>query len=96
VLEVQDFGRGLPQAVIDRFERTGAGSGVGLAGIRERINELGGDFIISSTSSGTTLQSTVPLPTEKGNTHSGHLSEGNHAASPEGKMNNIVAGNRAS
>ncbi len=61
VLEIQDFGRGLPQAVMDRFQRTGTGSGVGLAGIRERIKELGGDFTINSSSTGTTLRSQVPL-----------------------------------
>jgi len=65
VLEIQDFGRGLPQAVMDRFERTGTGSGVGLAGIRERIKELGGDFTISSSSGGTTLRSRVPLSRDK-------------------------------
>jgi signal transduction histidine kinase len=62
ILEIQDFGRGLPQPVMDRFRRTGTGSGVGLAGIRERINELGGDFTVCSTDAGTTLRSTVPLP----------------------------------
>ena len=61
VLEVRDFGRGLPPAVMDRFQRTGTGSGVGLAGIRERIKELGGDFTICSSSEGTTLRSSVPL-----------------------------------
>lgn len=61
ILEVQDFGRGLPRAVMDRFHRTGAGSGVGLAGIRERVKELGGDFTIESTDRGTTLRSVVPL-----------------------------------
>jgi signal transduction histidine kinase len=61
ILEIQDFGRGLPQAVMDRFHRTGAGSGVGLAGIRERMKELGGDFTICSTKGGTTLRSAVPL-----------------------------------
>jgi signal transduction histidine kinase len=61
VLEVQDFGRGIPPAVMDRFQRTGTGSGVGLAGIRERIKELGGDFTISSSGEGTTLRSSVPL-----------------------------------
>jgi signal transduction histidine kinase len=61
VLEIRDFGRGLPQAVMDRFQRTGTGSGVGLAGIRERIKELGGDFTISSSGDGTTLRSSVPL-----------------------------------
>jgi signal transduction histidine kinase len=60
-LEIQDFGRGLPQAVMDRFQRTGTGSGVGLAGIRERVKELGGDFTINSSASGTILRSAVPL-----------------------------------
>src|SRR3984957_7392344 len=65
ILEIQDFGRGLPQSVIERFERTGAGSGVGLAGIRERMRELGGDFIICSTDKGPTLPSSVPLAGDK-------------------------------
>ena len=60
VLEIQDFGRGLPQEIIDRFQRTGTGSGVGLAGIRERIKELGGDFRIISDSTGTLLRAIVP------------------------------------
>jgi signal transduction histidine kinase len=63
-LEIQDFGKGLPQAVMDRFQRTGTGSGVGLAGIRERVRELGGDFTICSSDSGTTLRSVVPLSLE--------------------------------
>ncbi len=61
ILEIRDYGRGLPQSVMERFQRTGAGSGVGLAGIRERLKELGGDFTIHSTTSGTNLRSTVPL-----------------------------------
>jgi signal transduction histidine kinase len=65
VLEIQDFGRGLPQAVMDRFQRTGTGSGGGLAGIRERIKELGGDFTINSSSAGTTLCSSVPLSVDR-------------------------------
>jgi signal transduction histidine kinase len=68
VLEIRDFGRGLPPAVMDRFQRTGTGSGVGLAGIRERIKELGGDFTISSSGDGTTLRSSVPLSAEVGKT----------------------------
>jgi signal transduction histidine kinase len=61
VLEIQDYGRGVPQAVMDRFHRTGTGSGVGLAGIRERVKELSGDFKIDSTDRGTTLYAVVPL-----------------------------------
>jgi signal transduction histidine kinase len=64
VLEIQDFGRGLPQEVLERFQRTGTGSGVGLAGIRERVKELGGDFTIFSDSTGTTLRAAVPLSVE--------------------------------
>jgi signal transduction histidine kinase len=64
VLEIQDFGRGLPQEVLDRFQRTGTGSGVGLAGIRERMKELGGDFTVLSDSRGTTLRATVPIAVE--------------------------------
>jgi signal transduction histidine kinase len=63
-LEIQDFGKGLPQAVMDRFQRTGTGSGVGLAGIRERVKELGGDFTISSNDTGTILRSAIPLSHE--------------------------------
>jgi signal transduction histidine kinase len=61
VLEIQDFGRGMPPQIVDRFQRTGTGSGVGLAGIRERIKELGGDFTIQSSSEGTSLHAMVPL-----------------------------------
>jgi signal transduction histidine kinase len=61
VLEIQDFGRGMPPQVMERFQRTGTGSGVGLAGIRERIKELGGDFTILSSSEGTSLRAMVPL-----------------------------------
>jgi signal transduction histidine kinase len=68
ILEVQDFGRGLPQAVMERFHRTGAGSGVGLAGIRERMKELGGDFTICSTNAGATLRASVPLSAAQGKT----------------------------
>src|SRR6202451_4569424 len=60
-LEIQDFGKGLPQPILERFQRTGTASGVGLAGIRERVKEVGGDFTICSTSAGTTLRSSVPL-----------------------------------
>ncbi|MGA6980298.1 MAG: sensor histidine kinase [Candidatus Sulfotelmatobacter sp.] len=75
VLEIKDFGHGLPQTVMDRFHRTGAGSGVGLAGIRERVKELGGDFSITSTNSGTTLRSVVPLSeANKSKTDSDQLS----------------------
>lgn len=93
VLEVQDFGRGLPQAVMERFERTGTGSGVGLAGIRERIKELGGEFTIISSGTGTTLRSSVPLSDGKGRTQAEPVAVKEIAASPS--RNFVINGNRA-
>ncbi len=74
-LEIQDFGNGLSQPVLDRFQRTGASSGVGLAGISERLKELGGDFTICSSDAGTTLRSAVPLPVNSGKTQDAPASE---------------------
>ena len=65
VLEIQDFGRGIPTQVMERFQRTGTGSGVGLAGIRERTKELGGEFTVESGSGGTTLRAMLPIPANK-------------------------------
>jgi signal transduction histidine kinase len=69
-LEIQDFGKGLPEPILDRFQRTGTASGVGLAGIRERVKEVGGDFTICSCSAGTTLRTAVPLAPASANTES--------------------------
>src|SRR5712671_7889008 len=90
VLEIQDFGRGLPQSVMDRFQRTGTGSGVGLAGIRERIKELGGDFTISSSSGGTTLRSTVPLTVDASNAHTETVAKRDITTS-KAPSNNLVS-----
>jgi signal transduction histidine kinase len=90
VLEIQDFGRGLPQSVMDRFQRTGTGSGVGLAGIRERIKELGGDFTICSSSGGTTLRSTEPLTVDASNAHTETVAKRDITTS-KAPSNNIVS-----
>jgi signal transduction histidine kinase len=59
VLTVKDFGMGVPREVLDRFWKTG-NVGVGLAGIRERLKELGGTLEIESNLDGTTLTATIP------------------------------------
>jgi signal transduction histidine kinase len=59
VLTVQDFGMGVPREVLDRFWKTG-NVGVGLAGIRERLKELGGALEIESNLDGTILKATIP------------------------------------
>jgi len=62
VLTVKDFGMGVPKEVLDRFWKTG-NTGVGLAGIRERLKELGGYLEIESNIDGTLLRATIPLTT---------------------------------
>ena len=89
VLEIQDFGRGIPPQVMERFQRTGTDSGVGLAGIRERIKEIGGDFTIISSADGTTLRAMVPLSIDKAvslatpNKNSANSKEGQATAAGE-------------
>ncbi len=62
-LTVQDDGSGMPQAALDRLTAgSGAkGLGVGIAGLRERLHQLGGKLDISSKHSGTTLRATLPM-----------------------------------
>jgi signal transduction histidine kinase len=55
VLRVRDYGCGIPIEVLDKFRATGLQVGVGLAGMRERIRELGGDLTIDSGSRGVTI-----------------------------------------
>jgi PAS domain S-box-containing protein len=57
ILEVSDRGRGLHI----RDDGTVAHSGVGLAGMRERVRQLGGRFEIESSGQGTTVRVIVPV-----------------------------------
>lgn len=60
VLTVKDNGIGLSAEALARF-RAGLAGGVGLAGMRERITELGGTFQVESTALGTLLRASLPL-----------------------------------
>ena len=62
MLRIQDSGKGISRDVLDRFERDGVGTGVGLAGMRERIRELGGNLEIESGAQGTRLTVSIPIP----------------------------------
>jgi len=63
-LEVEDAGRG-----IGNHDHLGRGApsvptlGVGLAGMRERIRQVGGTFAVESAGAGTRIRATVPLQT---------------------------------
>ena len=59
-LEVKDYGKGIERELLGRFNLTGAGSGIGLAGMRERMRELGGRLEIESGNSGTLIRAVIP------------------------------------
>jgi PAS domain S-box-containing protein len=60
-IEIRDHGRGMPAYILQQIEGDGTKLGVGLAGMRERIHELGGSFEVVSDGQGTTVRATVPL-----------------------------------
>jgi PAS domain S-box-containing protein len=66
ILTVRDHGKGIPADALERFQKTGVGTGIGLVGMRERVRELGGRLEIESDSSGTTLTVTIPLTASAG------------------------------
>jgi anti-sigma regulatory factor (Ser/Thr protein kinase) len=60
VLEIRDDGSGIPAERLARLRYTAAETGVGLAGMRERMNELNGKLEIESDGHGTTMRAIVP------------------------------------
>jgi signal transduction histidine kinase len=63
ILEVEDDGDGIPPDLLARLQSMESDGGVGLAGMRERINELNGDLELNSSSKGTIVKVMVPLDT---------------------------------
>jgi signal transduction histidine kinase len=62
VLEIEDAGRGIAGASTAADPETSATSaGVGVAGMRERIRQLGGTFAVESTPTGTLVRACIPL-----------------------------------
>jgi two-component system NarL family sensor kinase len=65
VLEVRDTGNGIAPERLDRLRGASADTGVGLAGMRERLLELNGRLEMESDASGTHMRAVVPLPSTK-------------------------------
>ena len=59
-LEIQDYGQGMPPQILRQLNEGAGKTGIGVAGMRERVRELGGYMTIASNSQGTLL--TVILP----------------------------------
>ena len=61
LLRIRDYGRGIPQEVLQDFLIEGATRGVGLAGMKERVREVEGQLEIRSTSPGSELLARIPI-----------------------------------
>jgi signal transduction histidine kinase len=59
ILCINDNGQGIQRRILDRF-RGGEAGGIGLAGMRERLAELGGALEVDSNSNGTQVRATLP------------------------------------
>jgi signal transduction histidine kinase len=66
ILELRDYGRGMPTEWSSRLGQPVHASGVGLAGMRERLNELKGGLEIELAEPGTRLRAIVPVWNELG------------------------------
>lgn len=60
--EVKDNGHGIAPELLERLQKITMESGVGLAGMRERVSELNGKLEMESNPHGTTVRVRVPLP----------------------------------
>ena len=61
ILEISDRGKGLPSVDVERGSQDWIGSlGVGLRGMNERMQQLGGKLEVSSSENGTTVVARIP------------------------------------
>jgi signal transduction histidine kinase len=61
-LEISDEGGGLPPGLRQGNKEMSVPVGVGIAGMRERLGQVGGELEIESSDRGTTVRAIVPLP----------------------------------
>ena len=59
-LRVHDFGIGISEGKLEEFNGNGTHLGLGLTGMKHRVQEQRGKFKIASTGSGTTVQVNLP------------------------------------
>ena len=61
ILEIEDRGRGMPSDLIAQLPTGASALGVGVAAMRERLQQLGGTLDITSSARGTTVRAQIPL-----------------------------------
>jgi PAS domain S-box-containing protein len=62
ILSIRDFGKGIPPDKLEKFNKTGAGVGVGLGGMKQRLHELGGNLEVRSEGKGITILAKLRKP----------------------------------
>ena len=65
MLEIEDAGRGMPSTYAAENAVRDGPVGVGLAGMRERIRQIGGTFSVESTSTGTRVRTTISIARQR-------------------------------
>lgn len=65
-LEVHDRGKGITRGILNRRGDEMAALGVGIAGMRERMKQLGGSLEIRSCNTGTIVRATLPIKQKRG------------------------------
>ncbi len=60
VLEICDDGRGIPAERLRQVREHASACGVGIAGMQQRLKQLGGELEIDSTRAGVTVRATLP------------------------------------
>lgn len=61
ILSIKDYGKGIPAEKLKTFREIGAGAGVGLGGMKQRVRNLGGHLRVDCDGSGTCVTATLPL-----------------------------------
>jgi PAS domain S-box-containing protein len=61
VIRVRDYGKGLPHSE-SLGERSVSSLGVGIAGMRERLRQFGGELMVSRAEPGTLVEARIPVP----------------------------------
>ena len=81
VLEIEDRGQGIPEASLKDIISGGGAAGVGITGMSERVEQLGGHFEIASGVRGTAVRARLPVVKEAGD-HASAASAGGHGVEP--------------
>jgi two-component system, NarL family, sensor kinase len=61
ILEIEDFGRGMPATACAAVSSGAGGVGLGIVGIQERLRKIGGRLEVSTSNQGTMLTASVRL-----------------------------------